>query len=66
MCLSTVYLNTGNEQEEIMKDVAHIEAEGPGYWLANLFGERKFIEGRIQAVDLMDGTLVMLGKTQSN
>ena len=60
MCLSTVYMNSGNEQKEIMKDVARIEAEGQGFWLINLFGERIFIEGTIQAINLMDGHFVML------
>ena len=62
MCLSTVYMNSGNEQKEIMTDVARIEAEGQGFWLINLFGEREFIEGDIQTVDLMDEHFVMLRK----
>lgn len=60
MCLSTVYMDSGNEQKEIMKDVARIEAEGKGFWLINLFGERTFIEGTIQTINLMDGHFVML------
>ena len=40
MCLSTAYMNSGNEQKEIMKDIARIEAEGQGFWLINLFGEK--------------------------
>ncbi len=60
MCLSTVYMNSGNEQKEIMKDVARIEADGRGFWLINLFGERTFIEGTIQTINLMDGHFVML------
>ncbi len=66
MCLSTVYMDSGNEQKEIMKDVASIEAEGQGFWFINLFGERKFIEGTIQTVDLMDKHFVMLRKGKSN
>jgi len=62
MCLSTVYMDSGNEQKEIMKDIALIEAEGHGFWLSNLFGEKTFIEGAIQTVDLMDGHFVMLKK----
>lgn len=64
MCLSTVYMDTGkgDEQREIMKDVAQIEAEGQGFWLINLFGEKEFIKGDIQTVDLVDGHLVMLKK----
>ncbi|MDX2509621.1 MAG: CooT family nickel-binding protein [Desulfobacterales bacterium] len=66
MCLSTVYMDSGNEQKEIMKDVASIEAEGQGFWLINLFGEKKFIEGTIQTVDLVDKNSVMLRKEKSD
>jgi predicted RNA-binding protein len=60
MCLSTVYMDFGDKREEIMKDVARIEAEGPGFWLINLFGEKRFVEGAIQIVSLMDGHFVTL------
>lgn len=66
MCLSTVYMSSGNEQNQIMKDVARIEAEGKGFWFINLFGERRFIEGSIQTIDLLDGHFVMLEKDKSN
>ena len=62
MCLSTVYMNSGNEQKEIMKDIARIEAEGQGFWLINLFGEKKFVEGSIQSADLLDGRFVLVSK----
>jgi predicted RNA-binding protein len=65
MCLSTVYMNLGNEQEEIMKEVARIEAEGQGFWLINLFGEKKFVEGSIQSADLLDGRFVLAGKEKA-
>jgi len=66
MCLSTVYMNSGNEQHQIMKDVARIEAEGQGFWFINLFGEKRFIEGSIQTIDLLDGQFVMLEKDKPN
>ncbi len=66
MCLSTLYMNSGNKQKEIMKDVARIEAEGEGFWFISLFGERKFIEGTIQTVDLMDTHSVLITKGNSN
>ena len=66
MCLSTVYMDSGNAKKEIMKDVARIEAEGKGFWLIDLFGEREFIEGRIQTIDLMDEHFVVLGKEGLN
>jgi predicted RNA-binding protein len=59
-------MNLVDEQKEIMKDVARIEAEGQGFWFINLFGEKKFIEGSIQTVDLMDGHFVILEKNTSN
>jgi len=59
-------MDVGNEQKEIMQDVARIEAEGDGFWFINLFGERKFIEGAIQTVDLMDGHFVVLTEDSSN
>ena len=59
MCLSTVYSVVGNEQEEIMKDVAKIEAEGKGFWAVDLFGERTFVEGTIKSVDLMGGAVMI-------
>ena len=59
MCLSTVYMDSGNESQKIMKDVARIEAEGRGFWLIDLFGEKTFIEGTIQTIDLVGGQLVM-------
>jgi predicted RNA-binding protein len=55
-------MNSGNEQKEIMKDIARIETEGRGFWFINLFGEKKFVEGRIETVDLMDGHLFMVRK----
>ena len=66
MCLSTVYMNSGDEQKEIMKDVAKIEAENQGYWVINLFGEKKFVEGTIESIDLIDGVLTVLGKEVTN
>jgi len=59
MCLSTVYMDNGNEQKEVMKDVAKVEAEGRGFWLVDLFGDRTFVEGSIQSINLLDGQLTM-------
>jgi len=59
-------MNSGNGEKEIMKDVARIEAEGKGFWLINLFGEREFVEGSIETVDLMDEHFVKLRKVKPN
>jgi predicted RNA-binding protein len=65
MCLSTVYMDSGKEQKEIMKEVARVEAEGQGFWLINLFGERTFIEGKIQTINLTDGHFIILIKEEA-
>ncbi|MFP4088267.1 MAG: CooT family nickel-binding protein, partial [Desulfobacteraceae bacterium] len=65
MCLSTVYMHSGDEKKEIMKDVASIEAEGDGFWFIDLFGERRFVQGRIEAINLLDGHFVMLNNETS-
>ncbi|MFW6115121.1 MAG: CooT family nickel-binding protein [Thermodesulfobacteriota bacterium] len=62
MCLSTVYLDTGTSKEEIMRDVAEIEAEGEGFSLVNLMGEKKFVKGSIKRVDFIDEHTVEIQK----
>jgi len=54
MCLSTVYIDSDTGKEEFMQDVAEIEAEGDGFFLVSLFGERRFIKGSIKRVDFVD------------
>lgn len=60
MCLSNVCMEAGDVKKEIMQNVARIEAEGSGFWLINLFGEKNFVEGTIQSIDLVDENLVIL------
>jgi predicted RNA-binding protein len=62
MCLSTIYMDSGTEQVEIMKDVARLEAEGQGFWLIDLFGQKTFVEGKIQTVHLTDGHFITIRK----
>ena len=66
MCLSSVYMDTREGRNEIMRDVARIEAEGSGFWLINLFGKRKFAEGCIRTIDLMDEHFVILDSKESH
>jgi predicted RNA-binding protein len=60
MCLSSVYMRSTDGRREIMKDVARIEAEGRGFWLITLFGEKKYVEGTIRTIDLSEEHFVML------
>ena len=67
MCLSTVFMRSHGAKKIIMKDVARIEAEGQGFWLTDLFGEKKFVEGTIKAIDLMnDHFLELAHQDQEN
>jgi predicted RNA-binding protein len=45
-----------------MKDVALIEADGDDFWLIDLFGERRFVAGTIQSLNLTDGQCLMMRK----
>ncbi|MFZ0134006.1 MAG: CooT family nickel-binding protein [Desulfobacterales bacterium] len=63
MCLATVYLNNVEAQNRMMKDVALIEADGNGFWLIDLFGERRFVSGKIQLLSFTDGQCLMADKS---
>ena len=65
MCLSTVYLDSGTDKEEVMRDVAEIEAEGEGFNLFNLMGEKRFVKGMIKRVDFIDEHTVEMQKEGS-
>jgi predicted RNA-binding protein len=58
-------MDSSGEQKEIMQDVARIEAGDSGFWLVNLFGERHFVEGDIQTIDLIDSHFVMFGRRKA-
>jgi predicted RNA-binding protein len=62
MCLSTVYIDSGKGEEEVMRDVAEMEAEGEGFNLFNLMGEKRFVKGRIKRVDFVDEHTVVMEK----
>ncbi len=66
MCLSTVYVNSEKNQKEVMRDVAQVKADDRGYWLINLFGEKTFVKGTIDTVDLVEGHLVLRGDSNSS
>jgi predicted RNA-binding protein len=62
MCLSTVYIDSDTGKEEIMRDVAEMEAEGEGFNLFNLMGEKRFVKGRIIRVDFIDEHTVEMAR----
>ena len=62
MCLSTVYIDAGGDQEEVMRDVAYMEAKDEGFLLIGLLGEQKLIQGELRSVDFVDDHKVVLEK----
>jgi predicted RNA-binding protein len=60
MCLSSVYIDSGGGQKQIMRDVARMEAEAQGFLLIDLFGDRTFVQGKIKRIDFIDEHAVVL------
>jgi predicted RNA-binding protein len=53
-------MHLDDTDRELMRDVARVEAEGDGVWLINLLGEKRFVEGTVRTIDLIDEHLVVL------
>jgi predicted RNA-binding protein len=62
MCLSTIYVRWGEENQEVMRDVARMEAEGEGYTVIDLFGAKTFVQGQIASIDFVERHRVVLRK----
>ncbi|MBW2312360.1 MAG: CooT family nickel-binding protein [Deltaproteobacteria bacterium] len=58
--MSTVYIDSDTGKEEVMRDVAEMEAEGEGFNLFNLMGEKRFVKGSIKRVDFVDEHTVVM------
>ena len=62
MCLSNVfYIDSDGKQEEVMRDVAEMEAHDNGFLLTGLLGEQKFVQGDVRTIDFVDKHSVVLG-----
>jgi len=63
MCLSNVfYVDLDGEQQEVMRDVAQMEAHNSGFLLTGLLGEQKFVQGDVRTIDFVDKHSVVLGE----
>ena len=62
MCLSNVfYIDSDGQQQEVMRDVAQMEAHNNGFMLVGLLGEQKFVQGGVRTIDFVDKHSVVLG-----
>lgn len=61
MCLSNVfYIDSNGQQQEVMRDVAQMEAHNNGFLLIGLLGEQKLIQGEVKTIDFVDKHSVVL------
>jgi len=62
MCLSNVfYVDSNGQQQEVMQDVAGMEAHNNGFLLTGLLGEQKFVQGEVKTIDFVYKHSVVLG-----
>jgi predicted RNA-binding protein len=64
MCLSTVYIESNGQREEVMRDVAWVEFEGEAVELFTLMGDKKLVNAKIKRIDLMNGFMTFEGEKQ--
>ena len=60
MCIAIVYLDSGGERKEAMRDVIRIEAKDGGFQLVGLLGEEKYLEGKLKSVDFWQEHSVLI------
>jgi predicted RNA-binding protein len=67
MCLSNVfYVDLNGQQQEVMRDVAQMEAHDNGFLLTGLLGEQKFVQGDVRAIDFVYKHSVVLDSNIPN
>ena len=54
MCESNVYIRDEVEDKLVMEDVAQLKDQDGKIWIADLLGEEKEIEGKIQEISFLD------------
>jgi predicted RNA-binding protein len=67
MCLSNVfYIDSNGQQQEVMHEVAQMEAHNDGFLLTGLLGEQKFVQGEVRTIDFVGKHSVVLGANITN
>ena len=67
MCLSNVfYIDSNGQPQEVMQDVARMEAQNSGFLLTGLLGEQKFVQGEVKTIDFIDKHSVVLDANMPN
>lgn len=61
VCLATVYLETEDKRQEVMRDVAWVRPQESGLEFITLLGTSRLLYGRIKSIDLLRGSIVLEG-----
>jgi predicted RNA-binding protein len=60
MCLARVkFLDGGGGENDVMSDVARIEATADGLVVTDLMGETRVSQGILKSIDFMDSVVVI-------
>jgi predicted RNA-binding protein len=59
VCLATVYLETEDKKQEVMRDVAWVRPQESGLEFITLLGTSRLLYGRIKSIDLLRGSIVL-------
>ena len=59
MCLATVYLETGDQKQEVMQDVAWVKLQESGIKFITLLGTSRLLDAKIKSIDLLNGAIVL-------
>ncbi|MFQ6106231.1 MAG: CooT family nickel-binding protein [Thermoplasmata archaeon] len=62
MCESTVYIERGGEETELMNDVAKIEVNGKTITCIDIMGEMRTVQGTVKRADFVNHRFVIASK----
>lgn len=59
MCQAKIWIKKGEIQEEIFRDISHIEVQEEEVILKTLFEEPKRLKGKIKEIDFLKGKVIL-------
>lgn len=60
MCQSTVYLRTGDQEKELLRDVILVEPCPEGVRIQGFFEAPQTVPARIQSIDLLKHRIILV------
>ena len=62
MCESTVYVERGGEETELMRDVAKVEVNGKTVTCIDIMGDVKTVQGTVRRADFVNHRFIISSK----